>query len=154
MKYEAFKILSNCQKAFIYENQCVMKHIIDYKHTVWKWSDVPQSHLIQSGFIHKFNESKFNTQTEKFPEYGLDALALDHNGCYHGIQCKYWKHNSYLCAKDLGTFYQVIYQRLNQKSNNKSKGYLYFSCKLQKDVKFDLMNQNTIVPVFYDLTFK
>lgn len=131
-----------------YEKMCILKHIKERNHQVWHWSNIPDVHLYRSGFIHIFNENKI--KNKKTQEYGLDALALDENGVYHGIQCKNWQYNQYLCAKDLGSFYQVIYHRLKQKSFN-SKGFLYYSCKLQSDVRNDFENQDTIEHIFFSI---
>ncbi len=133
-------------KWFLYETRCILKHMTEHKHTVWHWSKIPKIHLYNSGFIHIFNENRL--LKKKNIEYGLDALALDDQGVYHGIQCKNWKYNQYLCAKDLGSFYQVVYHRLKSKSPD-SKGYLYHSCKLQSDVRNDLQNQDSIVPIYF-----
>jgi len=67
-------------------------------------------------------------------EYGLDGLALDNNGVYHGLQAKCWNSKKYLTASDLGTFLAVIFTRLLPK-NPASIGYLYHTCRLQADVK-------------------
>jgi hypothetical protein len=131
----------------LYEKLCILKHIADYKHQVWHWHSIPDYHLIRSGFIHQFNKDR--TQSKNKQDYGLDALALDCNGVYHGIQCKNWQFKQYLCARDLGSFYQVIYHRL-QKKSILSKGFLYYSCKLQSDVKYDFQNQDSIVPIYFE----
>ena len=57
--------------------------------------------------------------------------------CYNGIQSKLWDNT--LTADNLGTFYQALYTRMKKKNVN-SKGYLYHTCKLQVDVRDDIMN--------------
>ena len=75
---------------------------------VWPWSIVPESILVECGFIHNLNSHRLIRISKKgrgVREYGLDAIALDDDGC-HGIQAKLWNHT--LCANDLGTFFCVM----------------------------------------------
>jgi hypothetical protein len=130
-----------------FEKFCLLQHSKVFNHKVWHWNTIPYEHLEKSGYVHQFNSHRINIQ-KKVNEFGLDGLAYDQEtDTYHGIQCKYWNSNDYITAKDLGTFYQVIYNRLNKK-NIKSKGFLYYTCRLQLDVRQDLFNQNIIVPIY------
>lgn len=78
-------------------------------------------------------------------EYGLDGMSQDINDVYHGLQAKCYTKGK-LCAHHLGTFYQVLYQRLRVK-NSKSLGYLYATCGLQVDVRDDFANSRDIMYV-------
>ena len=57
---------------------------------------------------------------------------------------KLW--NNKLKASDLGTFYQIIFMRFKPK-NYLSKGYLYHTGPLEKNVEDDLLNNDAIVPI-------
>ena len=93
-------------------------------------------------------------------EYGLDGIAFsvcnntgdkaDHvreenqsdsqaneATMFFGIQAKCYQTNTYLCAKHLGTFYQCIL-RMNALSDVETKGVVYYTCRLQSDLKKDL----------------
>jgi hypothetical protein len=60
---------------------------------------------------------------------------------YHGLQMKLW--NNTICANDLGTFISVIFNRFS----NESKGYLYHTSKLEKTLKYDILNRNKIIEI-------
>lgn len=138
-----------------FERLCMKEHVRVYNHVVWPWYSVPSEHLEKSGYVHDFNRYRFvhapaEKKISRINDFGLDGLAYDtENDTYHGIQCKYWKTTDYLTAKDLGSFYQVVFNRL-QKKNVKSKGFLYFTCRLQKELRHDLYNSNTIIPIYCD----
>ena len=56
---------------------------------------------------------------------------------FFGIQAKCYQTNTYLCAKHLGTFYQCIL-RMNALSDVETRGVVYYTCRLQSDLKKDL----------------
>ena len=143
-----------------YELQCIEYHRIKYNHETYHWSNIPEDILYNSGFIHNYNElrlkRKFKLQNEnKFynplQEYGLDGLSIeckDGLNIFNGIQSKYWNEKTYLTANDLGSFVNVIVFRLSKK-NKESKGYLYYTCKLQIDLKDDFLNSDGIMNSIY-----
>jgi len=111
---------------------------------VWHWKYIPEEHLYASGFITNYNlhrlkrKERLEEDKNNIREYGLDGLALDENGIYHGLQAKCWHPKKYLTASDLGTFLAVVFTRLLPK-NNLTIGYLYHTCRLQADVKDSFM---------------
>lgn len=130
-----------------YEEYCIEYHREKNNHTVWHWNEVPESVLYDSGFIHDFNKVRMRRKEiyeregryyNPIREYGLDGISFDQI-TYHGIQSKLYDENAYLTASDLGSFISVIFCRF-QKMNLLSKGYLYYTCKLQVDVKDDFTN--------------
>ena len=97
-------------------------HMCDYHRAnicndVWHWKYIPEEQLFNAGFITSFNKLRLSRKKRKeegnnnIREYGLDGLALDSNGFYHGLQAKYW-HKKRLTGHDLGTFFSVISNRL------------------------------------------
>ncbi len=132
-----------------FEMFCLNEHARIFRHKVWSWSNIPYEHLENSGYIHNFNKNQiYKSQKKLVNEFGLDGLAYDYDkNTYHGIQCKFWKSSDYIKASDLGSFYQVLITRL-QKKNLNSKGFLYFTCRLQKELKQDFFNSNAIIPIY------
>ena len=107
-----------------YERFVCSYHEDQHGGKVWHWPHVPESVLVECGFIHNMNTHRLMRIAERgkgVREYGLDAIALDANG-YHGIQAKLWNHT--LCAKDLGTF-SIVMSCCLQVQNPNSHGYLY-----------------------------
>ena len=124
----------------LYEWFVARHHEETYGGKVFPWSIVPESVLVECGFIHDMNTHRLMRISEKSKgvrEYGLDAIALDEHG-YHGIQAKLWNHT--LCANDIGTFFCAML--CLQAKNPKSHGYLYHTTKLQ----IDLANNLEITP--------
>ena len=104
---------------------------------MWHWSNVSDDVLLACGFMSSTNAERLKRLNGRgdVREYGLDGIALDENGVYHGIQAKLWA--STLCAHHLGTFFGVMGGRL-QSVNNRSHGFLYHTTKLQIDVAEDI----------------
>ena len=123
-----------------YEFQICDYHRSKTDQSVWHWKFIPEEDLFASGFITNYNihrlkrKERLEEDKNNIREYGLDGLALDVNGVYHGLQAKCWDPKKYLTASDLGTFLAVIFTRLLPK-NPASIGYLYHTCRLQADVK-------------------
>jgi superfamily II DNA or RNA helicase len=140
----------NKTNATNYEHYSIDYHRKNYDQTTWHWTQIPETVLYESGFVHDFNNLRMKRK-ERFEEegtyynpvreYGLDGISqtIDEDGVviYNGIQSKLWERS--LRAHDLGSFYQVIFARM-RKHNNKSKGYLYHNGKLQVDVRDDILN--------------
>ncbi len=139
-----------------FEHYCIFHHIEEFKQNAIHWSNVSEEMLYESGFIHSHNESRMTRKKKNeegnkiYREYGLDGLSieeLDNKKIYHGIQAKYWGKKK-LTGKDLGTFQNVIFNRLKRK-NILSKGYLYHTNKIQSDLNDDIKNSNgDIITVF------
>jgi len=123
-----------------YEYQMCEYHINNTNQLVWHWKYIPEEHLFASGFIMDYNshrlkrKERIKKDENNIREYGLDGLALDNNGVYHGLQAKCWDSKKYLTASDLGSFLSVIFTRLMPK-NQSSIGYLYHTCRLQIEVR-------------------
>ncbi len=140
----------NKTNATNYEHYSIDYHRKNYDQTTWHWTQIPETVLYESGFVHDFNNLRMKRK-ERFEEegtyynpvreYGLDGISqtVGEDGVviYNGIQSKLWERS--LRAHDLGSFYQVIFARM-RKHNNKSKGYLYHNGKLQVDVRDDILN--------------
>ena len=121
-----------------YEEFCVQYHSEKYGHKTWWWNYIPEEELFKSNILPDTKKLRLlrksnREQGKPIQEYGLDGLALDDYGNYHGLQMKYWNPNSYLTAEHLGTFLLVL-QRMYL-LNNTSNGYLYYTCKLQRDFR-------------------
>ena len=125
-----------------YEFQVCEHHRQTLNHIVWHWKYIPEEELFAAGFITDYNQHRLKRRERllegenNIREYGLDGLAADAEGNYHGLQAKCWNPKKYLTAHDLGTFYSVIFSRFICK-NVKSIGYLYHTCRLQAEVKDD-----------------
>ncbi len=140
----------NKTNATNYEHYSIDYHRKNYDAISWHWTQIPETVLYESGFVHDFNNLRMKRK-ERFEEegtyynpvreYGLDGISKsidnENNVSYNGIQSKLWERS--LRAHDLGSFYQVIFARM-RKHNNKSKGYLYHNGKLQVDVRDDILN--------------
>ena len=132
-------------------------HQEKYGHATWHWMNVPESVLLNSGYIHDFNRLRLKRKEayerdgvfyNPIREYGLDGFAVekrsDDHVIYHGIQSKLWEPKSVLTGSDLGTFFAAMWGRLRMKSSD-SKGYLYHTCRLQVDVRDDILNTRGII---------
>ncbi len=137
----SFKIINSTD----FEIYCIDYHQKKYNQKSWHWKDIPIDILIKSGFIHDYNElliKKKDFKEKKYSnpirEYGLDGISLeikeDGTEVYHGIQCKLWNQGCSITSKNLGSFLEVIFMRMKKKNIN-SKGYLYHTCNIQKDLK-------------------
>ncbi len=146
-----------------FEHYCVNKHANDFNEITYHWSNIPELLLSKSGFIKDFHKLRLNRIEDRnnglinsIQEYGLDGISIkkiddnEENDIYNGLQMKLWNKKSYLTASDLGTFISVILMRF-KKNNDKSKGYLYYTCKLEKNVRVDFRDNNDIFqPIYLD----
>ena len=133
--------------SYNYELYCIDYHQNLTNDETWHWKNIPESILFDSGFVTDFNKLRlrrkdFFEENNKYynivREYGLDGLSFDGNA-YHGIQSKLYNIKSYLTASDVGTFLSVIYNRM-MKKNPLSSGYLYYTGRLQLDLRDDIDN--------------
>lgn len=129
------------QYADTYEHEVVNQHSRISGTTVWHWSVVPEDELFAAGYIHDFNKTRLARIKNKkesqglehhIRDYGFDGLARDADGNYHGLQAKYYLSRD-VTANDIGTFLAMQYSLICK--NKQSKGYLYTSGKLQKDLE-------------------
>ena len=124
---------------FEYEVQACTHHAAAHNCTVWPWKAVSEDTLRDAGFITDLSQWRMarlkGRREGTIREFGLDGIALDEHGVYHGIQAKMW--SSTLCAKGLGTFFSVVHGRLSAK-NDASRGFLYHTGPLQTDLREDL----------------
>lgn len=129
-----------------YERVACIEHARRTGHTVLGWNDIPHEWLLDSGFVNDINRFRLRRKESggNIREYGLDGLALDSDGVFHGLQMKCWGPNRILRAEDIGTFASVVYNRLQAK-NPDSVGHLYHTCKLQADLRDDLIYSGRIV---------
>ncbi len=133
----------------LYEHNVVLEHLRLYPtQDVRHWSVVPDEWLLDSGWIHSTNRLRVqrrlaNQQRVRY-EYGLDGLALEPDGTFHGLQAKMYEPRQQLTANDLGTFLSAVYNRLLVK-NPASKGHLYHTCGLQVDLRDDLLHAGRII---------
>ncbi len=148
--------------AYDYEILSCIYHKNHYNHEVWHWHNVPENILYNSGWLKNYSDlrkkrldDKKNNKINTIREYGLDAISkeiINENEIYHAIQSKYWRCNN-LSAENLGTFFSVLYNRFRVK-NNMSKGYLYHSCDLTKDLEYDIKNSQFIENIKLDFNVK
>jgi superfamily II DNA or RNA helicase len=151
-----------------YEYMCMREHENLFNEIAFHWTRIPEKLLFQAGFIHDFNKLRMKRKEVFFEkkqkqrlkqrqkqvenpirEYGIDGLAFNEaTNSFNAIQCKFWSKSKYLCASELGSFYQVVYHRMMPKNQN-SRGTLYYTCKLQADVRDDFKNCSTIKVVHY-----
>ena len=134
--------------SLLYEFFATKYHHDSLGHTTWHWSVIPEDELFKAGWIHDFNKWRLmkrqkNKIDRKFQEYGLDGLSRDENGHYFGIQCKCGYSNGGVTGHDLGTFLFAIVMRLKVK-DPLSSGFVYYTSKLQADVRDDSMNARDI----------
>ena len=152
----------NYLNALNYEHYCVNQHQVNYNEITYHWTNIPESVLYESGFITNFNElrlrrmmDKNNGKINSIQEYGLDGISVktvDGKIICSGLQMKLW--DGTLSGRDLGTFWQVFSCRFLIK-NPLSKCYLYYSCKLEKNLSDDIKNTNgAITSVFTENPYK
>lgn len=130
-----------------YELFATKYHHDSLGHATWHWSVVPEDELFKAGWLHDANKWRMmkrlkKKQDRKIQEYGLDGLSRDEDGHYYGLQEKCYMSRS-VTAYDLGTFYQTIYMRLKQQDPMNS-GFVYYTSKLQVDVRDDSRNADDI----------
>jgi superfamily II DNA or RNA helicase len=140
------KKLNNDWKA--YEYLAIDYHRKTNNHIVWHWDNIPEEELENSGYISDYKEHRLNRKENRINnimDYGIDGLAYDNdNKVYHGLQMKYYKSNSYLTANDLGSFLSIIFGRFKT-NNDKSKGYLYYTCRLEKRFHISFIKNNDLI---------
>jgi superfamily II DNA or RNA helicase len=111
----------------IYEHQAIKAHQIKFGHKTYHWKNLTLKILHDSGWPILCKDMK-NWLTGK-KEYGLDGLAFDVDketgeSIYYGIQVKYRSEGARITANDIGTFFDVVFNRL-KKRHIKSGGFLY-----------------------------
>jgi superfamily II DNA or RNA helicase len=146
----------NKLNAINFEHKCVEDHQNNYGEITYHWSIIPEYILFDSGFISDFNKLRVQRILDKkkkkinsIQDYGLDGMSInitDGNPIYNGLQMKLW--DCKLCAHHLGTFYQVMFCRLQIK-NKLSKGYLYHTCKLEINLSDDIKNSCGMITSTY-----
>jgi superfamily II DNA or RNA helicase len=129
-----------------YEHQMVEEHAATHPGAdVHHWSRVPETMLIDAGYIHDANQWRLERKRRLAPDepsanpvsdYGIDGLAKVGPGEFHGLQAKRRKAGSYLRAKDLGSFTLVV-QRMRVK-HPASRGVVYTDSKLTRELADDL----------------
>ena len=133
------------QRAMAYERAMILQHAKTFpQYDVYGWTDVPEQLLYEQGYIHDFNQHRLarlmlrDTGTvNHLKDFGVDGLAklkettIKSLPRFHLLQAKCYNEQSYLCAKDLGSFFFTL---LNPKQS--TMGYLYYTCKLQIDLQF------------------
>jgi superfamily II DNA or RNA helicase len=129
-----------------YERVACIEHARRTNHTVLGWNDIPHEWLLDSGFVNDINRFRIRRKESggNIREYGLDGLALDPSGVFHGLQMKCWGPARLLRAEDICTFQSVVSNRLQIK-NKDSVGHLYHTCKLQADLRDDLIYSGRII---------
>ena len=141
-----------------YEFHCINKHINDYNQITYHWTCIPDEILVKCKYFdsledirlkrEKYKKNKINFDENKnyTREYGLDGISIENIGnniICHGLQMKYWNNDSILDASHLGTFLDVIINKLS----HDSKGYLYYSCEIGKEFYKNCINGNKIIPI-------
>ena len=137
-----------------YEYDVVRVHSERPNTKVWHWSNVPEEHLYEAGYIHNFNKERLerlkNRKASKdginrIDDYGFDFLAMEnqHDGSavFCGGQAKYYQSN--VSANDIGTF--LIKQQRLYKKNHKSVGYLYTLSGLTEKLQEDCNDPDFII---------
>lgn len=136
---------------FEYEKSMILKHQKEFNHITYHWNNVPEDILFESGFIQDYHQHRMKyknnyletgTYHNLYEELGLDGIAQERDGLYHGIQCKLY--DAKVSANDLGSFYHVLFMRM-KRINPLSKGYLYHSSELQKSIKDDFLKEGSII---------
>lgn len=142
----------------VFEQYAILQHSIrNRNHIVWNWINIPEEHLVNSGYINNINMTRMNkikqlyTQKRQrhinsFNEYGFDGLALDTSTkTYHSIQAKFY--NRKITSKIIATAFSAHTCRLYTR-NNQSKLYLYHSSSLEINLLEDIKNSgNFVVPI-------
>jgi len=134
-----------------YEYQSIKEHAATYPEAnVRHWTHVPESMLIEAGYIHDANTWRLDRKRRfeadptlnQVSDYGLDGLARIRPGEFHGLQAKRRKTGSFLRACDVGTYMSVIH-RMRLK-HPESRGFLYTDAKLTHELSDDM----TLHPAF------
>jgi superfamily II DNA or RNA helicase len=151
VRKDAHKVSFNRLHYFEYEKDMMIKHQEDYGHITYHWNNVPEDILFECGFIqdyhnhrmkYKNNYLETGTYHNIYEEFGLDGIAKECDGLYHGIQCKLY--DGKVGANDLGSFYHVLFMRM-KRINTASKGYLYHSSDLHKSIAYDFQKEGSII---------
>ena len=120
---------------------------------VWHWSDVPEDHLYDAGYIHDFSKHRqlrlmrkqeAEAGKNRLRDYGLDGLAMvrgqgdnSDNTHFDSLQAKYY-HSRKVTGADIGTF--LVKQTSMWVHNQASKGWLYTTTKLEANLADEVKN--------------
>lgn len=128
----------------------VKKHRLLPNTEVWHWSNIPEDYLYEAGYITDYNKHRlerliskkeFISGINRLKDFGVDGLARvkqdDGSYIFNALQAKYYLSRN-VTTSDIGSFL-VTQIALNIK-DNRSKGYLYTSSKLQHDLNGFIMN--------------
>ena len=150
------------EKWLEYEYQSIAKHLEDNPNdTMYHWSNIPENLLEDSGYINDKNRtrkrrmiaraeqrSKNNEKKKPLQEYGLDGLGFrntDNDEIIYLPQQTKYRTSNLLTASDLGSFHIACDNIICKHPN--SKGYLYYTTKLQADVRENYELRGHIIPV-------
>jgi superfamily II DNA or RNA helicase len=145
-KEERQLILAN---AIQFEHDCVeyCNKVLNIK--TWHWSDVPEEHLFNSGYIQKYGSHRLDRldTINKVRDCGFDMLMVDENNNYHSGQCKKYTDTS-VSGYDIAWFWGK--QFMLYVYNKESKAYLFTTTKLTRQVEDTLNNINSYnkTPIF------
>jgi len=153
----SYEKATEAEHAEEFEYEMVRKHSEIPNTEVRHWSVVPEEWLDDAGYITDYNRIRLERLMRKrgeiegsnrLKDYGLDGVAKttaeDGTVVYSGLQAKYYLTRR-LCATDIGSFLAV--QMFLTAYNNRSKGFLYSTAKLQVDLAGFI--GNPINPVQY-----
>ncbi len=140
----------------LYENYAVKYHSDKYNQKVFHWDDCSEDFLHNCGYITDFNQHRLNRVKKlknkiinPYKDYGVDAIAYDEKtDTYHILQMKCYKPHLYLKSSELGSFFNTYYDKIKYK-NPLSKGFVYFTCKIEKNLSLNITN-NTNNPIIYE----
>ena len=145
-----------------YELYCINKHINDFNQITYHWTCIPDEILVKCKYFDSLEDIRLKREKNKLNydnnknytrEYGLDGISIentDNDIICHGLQMKYWNKDSILDASHLGTFFDVIINKLSPIS----KGYLYYSCEIGKEFYKNCINGNKIILIKTNLSEK
>ena len=142
--YEKNKIL---QESLDFEKYMIYYHFTKYNDITYNWKDIPEEWLVESGYIHNYNELRkkrlIELNDKQCGEYGLDGMTYNKElQCYQGLQAKHYSEKNTLTANCLGTFLSSV-MCIYLKSN-KLAGIIYHTGKLQIDFKQNTQQCNQI----------
>ena len=132
------------EKGDAYERY-IKHHMLDsgnYKQ-VTLWKDVAEADLFNAGIMDDWNQSrlirKAGRNEGRIGDIGTDLLALDGEGRYIIIQCKYYDAEARLRIEDLGTFYFMM-----MRYGSTVDGIVYHTCELSKLLELDARYNNIV----------
>ena len=162
-KKAGYTVHLNNQNSQNFEFYCIDLHKNNYQNQItYHWLHIPYELLYESKCcpnIDKFREKillakKNGTGLNVIKEYGIDGLSyeiVDGIKVFHALQMKLYSKKSYLTGSDLGTFLGV--NSLLYFNNNKSRGYLYYTCKLEQNIE-NILNSTFYVPISLENPFE